>query len=33
MKNLITHINNATPQRELSLFEKIYVKVVKLCRR
>ena len=27
MKNLISHINNATPTRELSLFEKIYVKV------
>ena len=33
MKNLISHINNVTPTRELSLFEKIYVKVVKLCRR
>jgi len=33
MKNLINHINNATPTRELSLFEKLYVKVVKLCRR
>ena len=33
MRNLIAHINNATPTRELSLFEKVYVKVVKLCRR
>jgi len=33
MKNLINHMHNATPQRELSLLDKIYVKVVKLCRR
>ena len=33
MGNLIAHINNATPTRELSLFEKVYVKIVKaLCR-
>ena len=32
MRNLIAHINNATPVRELSWYEKIYVKLIKFFR-